>query len=224
MARTGRPRKFNRDEAVSAAMELFWKHGFEGTSLERLREAAGGLSSASFYAAFTSKEALYREVLTRYLVTHGRVLDVLRDDSLAPRERIEQALRRSARMQTDASHPSGCMVTLSATIGSTKLGALTVLTAAERAANREALGVCVRAGIETGELRPDADAAGLAALFEGLLAGFSIQAVDHVPVRALQGAVDGALAAWDSARSVRAPAAVACVLEAQADSRVPPRG
>ena len=119
MARTGRPREFDRDEAVAAAMEMFWKHGFEGASIERLRDAMGGLSSASFYAAFASKEALYREVLARYLGTHGRVLESLRDARLTPRERIEQALRRSARMQTDASHPSGCMITLSATIGRT---------------------------------------------------------------------------------------------------------
>ena len=201
MARTGRPRKFDRDTALAAAMELFWKHGFEGASLERLRDVMGGLSSASFYAAFASKEALYREVLARYLDTHGRVLDALRDAGLAPRERIEQALRRSVRMQTDASHPSGCMITLSATVGSAELDRLRTLTATERAANREALGACVRAGIETGELRPDTDAAGLAALFDGLLMGFSIQAVDQVPASALDGAVTGALAAWDSAKA-----------------------
>ena len=128
------------------------------------------------------------------------MLDALRDVRLAPRERIERALRRSARMQTDASHPSGCMVTLAATIGSAELASLKGLTAAERAANRDALGACVRAAIEMGELRPDADAAGLAALFEGLLVGFSIQAVDQVPASVLDGAITGALAAWDNAR------------------------
>ncbi len=214
MARTGRPRKFDRDEAVATAMRLFWTHGFEGTSLERLRDAMGGLSSASFYAAFASKEALYREVLARYLDTHGRVLETLRDAGLPPRERIERALRRSVRMQTDPSHPSGCMITLSATVGSAELDALKSLTAAERAANRDAFGTCVREGIETGELRPDADATGLAALFEGLLVGFSIQAVDQVPVRALDGAITGALAAWDSARRVKGPGAQASARQA----------
>ena len=81
------------------------------------------------------------------------------------------------------------MITLSATVGSAELGALKVLTTTERAANRDAFGACVRVGIETGELRPDTDAAGLVALFEGLLIGFSIQAVDQVPARALDGAI-----------------------------------
>ena len=200
MTRTGRPRKFERDEALAAAMELFWKHGFEGASLERLRQAMGSLSSASFYAAFTSKEVLYREAFARYLDIHGRVLGVLRDARLPPRDRIEQALRRSVQMQTDASHPSGCMVTLSATVGSTELDALKVLTAAERAANRDSFSTCVRAGIERGELRPDTNTAGLAALFEGLLLGFSIQAIDRVPTSALDGAITSALAAWDCCR------------------------
>ncbi len=200
MARTGRPRKFDRDEAVAAAMELFWRHGFEGASLERLRQAMGGLSSASFYAAFASKEALYREVLARYLDSHGHVLDALRDVRLPPRDRIEQALRHSVRMQTDASHPSGCMVTLSATIGSAGLDPLRAVTAAERAANRDAIAACVRAAMGTGELKAEADVIGITALFDGLLAGFSVQAVDGMSRSALDAAVGHALAAWDQAR------------------------
>ncbi len=110
-----------------------------------------------------------------------------------------QALRRSARIQTDASHPFGCMITLSTTSGSAELDGPRVLTAAERAANCDVFGACVHAGIETGELRPDADATGLAALFERLLVGFSIQAADQVPGSALNGAITGAVTAWDSA-------------------------
>lgn len=203
MARTGRPRKFDRTAALAAAMNLFWKHGFEGASLERLRQAMGDLSSASFYAAFTSKEALYREVLARYLDTHGRVLDALRDRRLPPRDRIEQALRRSARMQTDAAHPFGCMVVLSATVGSAALDELRAFTAAERAANRQAILACVREGVQTGELAAGTDVTGLASLFEGLLAGFSIQAVDGVTATVMEAALANALVAWDHAREAR---------------------
>ncbi len=58
MPRTGRPREFDRDQALVAATDLFWRHGFEGASLAQLREAMGHISSASFHAAFKSKEAL----------------------------------------------------------------------------------------------------------------------------------------------------------------------
>jgi len=198
MARTGRPRGFDRDEAITHAMHLFWEHGFEGVSLERLRRAMGEISSASFYAAFGSKEALYRKALDKYLLTHGTVVSALRDESLSPRERLERSLRQSAAMQTATSHPTGCMVALSATIGPESAASVQSVTAAERAANRDAIRACVQAAIDDGTLRAKTDAAGLAALFEGLLVGLSIQARDGVSAEDLNAAVTQALNAWDA--------------------------
>ncbi|MCQ8278579.1 TetR/AcrR family transcriptional regulator [Acetobacteraceae bacterium KSS8] len=200
MVRTGRPRGFDRDEAVQEAMLLFWEHGFEGTSLDRLRRAMGGISSASFYAAFSSKQSLYREALQRYLSSHGQVMAALRDPALSPRRRIEQALRGSAAMQTEAGHPGGCMVALSATIGSGEDAEARALTEAERASNRQAIAACVREAVESGELDADIDVTGLSTLLEGLLIGLSIQARDGVPATAIDAAVTAALSAWDSHR------------------------
>lgn len=198
MARTGRPRGFDRDEAITQAMHLFWEHGFEGVSLEQLRRSMGGISSASFYAAFGSKEALYRAALDRYLTTHGTVMTALRDETLPPRQRLEQALRRSAEMQTEPAHPTGCMVALSSTICSTGGASVQALTIAERATNRAAIRACVKAAIADGTLRPGTDPAGLATLFEGLLVGLSIQARDGVSTGELDAAVTQALNAWDA--------------------------
>ena len=183
------------------ALHLFWARGFEGASLERLRQTMGGLSAASFYAAFGSKEALYREVVALYVASHGRVLEALRDERLPPRERIEQALRRSVRMQTDPSHPAGCMVALSAMSGSPGADHLRALTATERGANRAAITACVETAILSGELRPGTNATGLATLLEALLLGLSSQIIDGVPASALEDAITAALASWDSARS-----------------------
>ena len=70
MARTGRPRAFDRDDAVDQAMQLFWQHGYDSTSLSLLKAAlGGGISAPSFYAAFGSKEALFDECVQRYLTT-----------------------------------------------------------------------------------------------------------------------------------------------------------
>lgn len=114
MPRTGRPRAFNREEAVTAAMNLFWEHGFESTSLSRLRAAMGNISAASFYAAFDSKGALFREAVDRYISIYGQVSNSFRDTSLTSKAAIEQGLRQSARMQTENSHPLGCLLVLSA--------------------------------------------------------------------------------------------------------------
>lgn len=198
MARTGRPRGFDRDEAIAQAMHLFWEHGFEGVSLEQLRRSMGGISSASFYAAFGSKEALYRAALDNYLSTHGTVMLALCDEGLKPRQRVEQALRRSATMQTDPAHPTGCMVALSSTICSDSAGAVQALTRTERAENRRAILACVDAAIAEGTLRRETDAMGLATLFEGLLVGLSTQARDGVSMKDLDAGVTQALKAWDA--------------------------
>lgn len=202
MARTGRPRSFDRDAAVVAATHLFWEHGYEGVSLDQLRKAMGGISSASFYAAFQSKERLYQEAIAAYLETHGRVTSSLRDETLPPREQIEQALRRSARMQTETVHPTGCMIALSATICSENAASVQALTSTERQANREAIAASVRSAIASGELRPDTDAIGLAGLFNGLLLGISLMARDGASGGSLDASITSALAAWDANRTV----------------------
>ena len=109
----GRPRTFDRDAAVQQALYLFWQQGYESTSLSQLKAAIGsGISAPSFYAAFGSKEALFQECTTRYLATYARVTECLWDTDLAPKEALDQALRRSARMQCERGHPKGCMVAL----------------------------------------------------------------------------------------------------------------
>lgn len=197
MARTGRPRGFDREAALDAAMRLFWQHGYEGTSLDALRTEMGGISSASFYSAFGSKEALYREALQLYLATLGQVVMPLRDDALAPRDRVEQALRASARMQTCTDHPTGCMVTLSAAIGSPQIEALREETAKERRINSAAIMMAVSAAVDDGSLRAEARDE-LAALLDVTLNGLSLVARDGADTARAERAVDGAMKAWDS--------------------------
>lgn len=179
-------------------MSVFWQHGYEGASIDALRSAMGGLSSASFYAAYTSKEELYREALRRYLATHGQVVAPLHDPALPPRARLEQALLASVRMQTDPAHPLGCMVTLSATIGSPQSDALREATARERHANRAAIADAVGAAVEEGSLRPTALEDGLAALLDLALNGLSVVARDGASRATLERAVTAAMKAWDS--------------------------
>src|SRR5260370_31472836 len=70
MAVVGRPRGFDRDTALEAAMFLFWRKGFAATSMNDLCDAMG-IGSPSLYAAFGSKEALYLEAVEYYLRAQG---------------------------------------------------------------------------------------------------------------------------------------------------------
>jgi AcrR family transcriptional regulator len=61
----GRPREFDIDEAIDIALDLFWRNGYEKTSLSDLTGALK-ISPPSFYFAFGSKEQLFKKALDRY--------------------------------------------------------------------------------------------------------------------------------------------------------------
>lgn len=202
MAQVGRPRSFDRTQAIDDAMLLFWRYGYEATSLSRLKAAiGGGITAPSFYAAFGSKEALFKEVVARYMETHGRVNDPLFDETLAPREAISSALSRSARMQCDEHLPKGCLVALG-TLGSyaDEDSSIPLPLREARARIRAGLLACVRRGIDGGDLAAGTEAPALATLFEGLLLGISPMARDGVALPVIEGAIALALTLWDAHR------------------------
>lgn len=68
--KVGRPKKFNRDDAVNRAMNVFWNKGYEGASMKNLTEAMG-INSPSLYAEFGDKHGLYLETIDRYANDDG---------------------------------------------------------------------------------------------------------------------------------------------------------
>lgn len=201
MAQRGRPRMFDRDAALTSAMHLFWEHGFESTSLSQLKAAiGGGITAPSFYAAFESKEALYKEALERYLALYGDRTRSLHDPSIAPREGVLLALHRSAKMQCERGHPKGCMVALGV-MGACSSGseAITQLLREVRSLNRAGFRSCVERGIKGGELRESANPTSLAVAFDSFLLGISVLARDRVPYSVIEKAVAESMGIWDAA-------------------------
>jgi AcrR family transcriptional regulator len=201
MARTGRPRAFDRDDAVDQAMQLFWQHGYDATSLAQLKaELGGGISAPSFYAAFGSKEALFDECVQRYLATYAQVTECLWDETLPPRQAIETALRQSARMQCDDGHPKGCMVTLGVMSAPSPENAhVAQALTHSRARTRAGIVVCVERGVSEGLLADDANAAAMATVFDSFLQGISILARDDTPLESIDAAITQVMRTWDVA-------------------------
>ena len=200
MAQMGRPRSFDRDEAIEQAMQVFWEHGYESTSLAQLKASiGGGISAPSFYAAFGSKEDLFKEVVAHYLSTHGRVETSLWDESLPPREGLELALRRSARMQSERGHPKGCLMVLSATACSPEHVQVQKLLAKARARTRDGIASCIARAVASGELPVGTDARALTMAYGGFLVGLSTLARDGVTSAALDSAVTEIMKVWDVA-------------------------
>jgi AcrR family transcriptional regulator len=200
MAQMGRPRTFDRDVAITQALHVFWEHGYDATSLSQLKaNIGGGITAPSFYAAFGSKQALFSEVMERYLSTHGRVTESLFDAALAPREAIELTLRRSAKMQCEPDHPKGCLVSLGLMSAcSDESKAISEPLARARNLNRAGLVACIERAIAAGELPGTVISETLAAAFDSFLLGLSTLARDGVPYARLDAAVTHMMGLWDS--------------------------
>ena len=89
----GRPRGFDTDKALEEAMEVFWRHGYEGATIAELT-AAMGINPPSLYAAFGSKEGLLKAALDRYAAKRA---EFMRDVLSAPTAReVVERLNRDA--------------------------------------------------------------------------------------------------------------------------------
>lgn len=207
MAQMGRPRTFDRDQAVEQALHLFWQHGYDATSLAQLKaRLGGGISAPSFYAAFGSKEALFDECVQRYLATFAQVTECLWDESLPPRQAIETALRQSARMQCEDGHPKGCMVSLGVMSAPSPENARVVDALTQsRAHTRAGIFACVERGVSAGQLPGNIHAPAMATMFDSFLQGISILARDNTPHEVIDAAITQILLTWDNAATTVLP-------------------
>jgi AcrR family transcriptional regulator len=105
--KAGRPRSFDLDEALERVTPLFWRHGYDGTSLAELTQAMG-INPPSLYAAFGSKKGLFRAVVERYVNQRG---ELMKETLSAPtaREAMERYLLLSADLAA-SSDPAGCLL------------------------------------------------------------------------------------------------------------------
>src|SRR6202166_2783726 len=106
--RMGRPRSFDIDRALDRALVVFWRKGYEGTSLSDLTKAVG-VNRPSLYAAFGDKEALFRKALDRYAKGPAAYLREALNQPTA-RAVAQALLLGAADLLTDPQHPSGCLM------------------------------------------------------------------------------------------------------------------
>lgn len=103
----GRQREFHPDDALDAALTVFWSKGFEGTSYSDL-SAVTGVARPGLYSVFGNKEELFFKVLDRYEALYlGFMYEALKlPDAKAV---IAAILRGSADLQTGQDDPKGCL-------------------------------------------------------------------------------------------------------------------
>jgi TetR/AcrR family transcriptional regulator, transcriptional repressor for nem operon len=86
-----RSREFDTDAAIDAAVEVFRTRGYDATSIQDLVDATG-VGRGSLYAAFDSKEGIYRAALERYRATYADPLVELLQCDVPARALIREVL------------------------------------------------------------------------------------------------------------------------------------
>jgi AcrR family transcriptional regulator len=196
MAPRGRPRSFDREQALRSAMDVFWARGYEGATLEELQAAMGGIAPPSFYAAFGSKDQLFREAVALYHATMGVRM---RKALTAPtaREAIEGMLHEGVRCFSDGDTPRGCLLILGA-INCTRTNKEVYDYLHElRQQGPELIRQRLTRGIADGDLPADAPVAEMTSFYTTVMQGIAVRARDGASRQALFGAAKGAMAAWD---------------------------
>jgi AcrR family transcriptional regulator len=195
MTGRGRPRGFDRENALRRAMELFWAKGYDGASLSDLT-AAMGINPPSLYAAFGSKEALFREAVDLYARSESPEIWRAIESEPTARAAFDAFLRLTALAFSRPDRPRGCLMVLGALNASDTSAEVCAALREHRAGNAEALRARLERGVVEGELPPGLDCAALASFYATVQQGMSIQARDGATREALLATANGAIAAW----------------------------
>jgi AcrR family transcriptional regulator len=198
MGRIGRPREFDRDEALLRAMELFWAQGYEGTTLADLQKAMGGITAPSFYAAFGSKESLFREAVELYHRTQGAPMVKALTETSTARASIEALLRGIAGSFCQSGKPRGCLVVLGAMNCMPTNKSVEDFAREQRGLREKFMRQRLRRGIVEDDLPSGTDINALVSFYTSVIDGMAIQARDGASRKTLNAIVDCAMAAWNT--------------------------
>jgi AcrR family transcriptional regulator len=193
-ARLGRPRGFNREQALDAAMRVFWQHGYEGASLTALT-AAMGINRPSLYAAFGDKAELFREAVARYGVGPGRYV---RRALGQPSARLvaETLLRGAVAAATDDGSPHGCLWVQGALVAGLEADTIRSEMCRLRDGGTAQIEERLERARRDGDLPEQTDVPALTLFLVSVMNGIAVQAAGGKRREALNRVVELALSAW----------------------------
>lgn len=179
-----RPREFDRSEALTTAMRVFWRQGFEQTSISDLTNAMG-ISAPSLYGAYGDKKRLFDEAVECYesgpTAVARRALTATTTD-----EMFEMMMDIAVTEYSRAGNPPGCMVISDP------------VCVRQRQRCRADIAARLRKSVKTGELPAGSDPRALADFVFSMLTGLSSYARDGASRRQLQALANVARRSWSA--------------------------
>jgi AcrR family transcriptional regulator len=191
----GRPRSFDRDQALETAMRLFWSRGYEATSINDLTKAIG-ITPPSLYGTFGDKRRLFLEAVNRYQKDACHYFGSALTSGLTAEESIRRLLLNTVDYFTDPKRPTGCMVVLSATNCGPESSDVVEALADKRRAVAKAIGARIAAGQKAGELAHGSDLEALGDLVVATYFGLSVNARDGMSRKRLRASVEELMRVW----------------------------
>ena len=198
MASRGRPRRFDRTAALQRALEVFWDKGYEGAALTDLTTAMGITSPPSFYAAFDSKESLFREAVDLYVATIGAPTIRALHEGKTARAALHAMLTASMEVALSAPHSGGCLLIVGVVTCTTpQAEPLRDLLRARRQTTAEAIRARLEKGMHDGDLPSGTDIPQLTAFYSASIQSLSLEARDGADRAALSSIIEAAMIPLD---------------------------
>jgi AcrR family transcriptional regulator len=192
--RPGRPLGFDREAALHQAMLLFWRQGYEATSINDLT-AAMEITPPSLYTAFGDKKQLFLEAVQRY-VSGPETSESIIDEAPSAREAAMGLLRAAAIGFTGDTTPSGCLLASSAISCSPAAADVQRSLGEIRLQIEKRLQKRIKRENATRRPNMKVDAVAMAGYVIALIQGMSTLARDGATRTKLLAVVDTAMKAW----------------------------
>jgi AcrR family transcriptional regulator len=197
----GRPRSFDTENALDRALEVFWRNGYQGSSLSELT-AAMGISKPSLYAAYGDKESLYLKALARYASLGSTGTNFILESEPDAWRAVEAYLRGTAAALTDSARPGGCFIVN----GSADCGASATPPAVESALRsalrqgEERLKSRLQRAKVDGQLPKNTTVPKLALFFNSLIVGMGVLAKGGAKRAQLDAVITTAMRVWPTGK------------------------
>lgn len=182
----GRPREFDPEKALDAAMRVFWSKGYHGASVRDLTNAMG-ITGPSLYAAYGNKEDLFRKALQRYVDGPSNYVNSSLNEPTA-RASIQRLFHGVIDMLTDPANPGSCLFVQGVHSCGEKGDPLRDEMACMRAVGITNLRKRLERAVKEGDLAADTDVGALAHYVATVSTGLSVQAATGATREELQNA------------------------------------